>query len=248
VARQHDPELEKYRQLGRWLSLAELDEDTAESKGAAAALRFALAAELGVNPTAALTELSFIHGRLNLSAQLVRALADRDGYRVKRVELTPEYCTAALIDKATGEVLSEVTYTMEDARAAGLIRAGGGWTKSPQRMLWARASKRVVDDFAPAVSLGITTPEDQAEIDAVLEGEVQWQPAEGIERVENAEPELPVDPQPAPEPEAEVVDAEVVPEPPEPAPDEHLEAQVENDQGDVAADSGPVIEGGEEMV
>jgi hypothetical protein len=157
-------ELEQLRQLGYWLSLAESDEDSAQTRGAAAALRFALAQMLGVSPTAALTELSFIHGRLNLSAQLVRALALKRGYRVVPVERTDEACTAQLVDAATGEVLGETRYTLEDARRAGLIRAGGGYVKSPGRMLWARASKRVVDDFAPEVSLGITTPEEDEEI------------------------------------------------------------------------------------
>ena len=71
-------ELERFRQLGRWLSLAEKDQDTDASKGAAAALRFALASMLEISPTAALTELSFIHGRLNMSAQLVQG-AGRPG-------------------------------------------------------------------------------------------------------------------------------------------------------------------------
>ena len=185
-------DLERFRQLGRWLSLAELDSETAESRGAAAALRFALADALNVSPTAALTELSFIHGRLNLSAQLVRAMAAREGYRVKRVELTDERCTAALVELATGELLGEVTYTMEDARTAGLIRDRSGWKSNPQRMLWARASKRVVDDFAPEVSLGITTPEEEEEI--ALAGYAA------------ADDPPPFDP----EPEAEVVDATVV--------------------------------------
>jgi hypothetical protein len=183
-------QLQQFRQLGQWLALAEADDGSPASKGAGAALRFALASQLGVNPTAALTELSFIHGRLNLSAQLVRALASKAGYRVLRLEIDDEHCVAALTDAGTGEVIGRTTYKMEDARAAGLIRAGSGWQKSPQRMLWARASKRVVDDFAPEVSLGILTPEDEAEI--------------------ASEPPWEYEPEPTPATDDDVVDGELV--------------------------------------
>ena len=204
------------------------DKPATPEEGAAAALRFALAHELGLSATAAISELSFIHGRLNLSAQLVRAMADREGYRVVRVDDTDEACTAVLVDKASGQEIGRTTYTIEDARRAGLIRDRSNWKTAPARMLWARASKRVVDDFAPAVSLGITTPEEEAEISGprtwdddpagpgeVLDGEavadvedaeVVEAPDAGVERVPDPEPELVPDPPPWEEPPADPTD------------------------------------------
>ena len=127
---------------------------------------------------------------------------------MQRLELDDQHCLAVLIDKATGEELGRTSYTIEEARAQGLIRDRSSWKTAPQRMLWARASKRVVDDFAPAVSLGILTPEETDEIQA----QQTWQPA----------------PEPEPDQEPEAVEAEVVEdEPAEPVepPSEPVPAQ-----------------------
>jgi hypothetical protein len=69
---------------------------------------------------------------------------------------------------------------MEQAKRMGL--SGTNWQKNPDRMLWARASKRAIDDHAPWVSVGVMTAEEARdafpdepqpfESDEVLHGEV----------------------------------------------------------------------------
>ena len=162
-ARALPPEMERLRTLGRWLSLAESGGNDQASLGAAAALRFAYVEALGL-PLLAATEISVIRGRLVTGAKLVRALANLAGFTVKRGASSAESVTAVLVETRTGTIVGETTYTIEDARQAGLVRSGGGYVTNPERMLWARASKRVVDDFAPQVSLGLVTPEEQDEI------------------------------------------------------------------------------------
>src|SRR5262245_47292645 len=157
------PDLARLRTLGWWLSLAESKADTPEVRGAAAALRFYYAEQLELPPLAA-TELSMIGGRLVMSAQLKRALVERDGYRVVKLESTAETCTAALVRVATQEILGQATFTMEDAATAGPVRKGASYETHPARMLWARASSFVVNDYAPGVALGILTQEEAAEI------------------------------------------------------------------------------------
>src|SRR6185436_15472462 len=56
------------------------------------------------------------------------------------------------------------TFTIVDAKTAGLIRNGSAWQTHPGRMLWARASKNVIVDFAPAVALGLALDDEAAEI------------------------------------------------------------------------------------
>lgn len=155
--------MDELARLGSWLALAESDSETEKAKGAAAALRLYYAQELGLTPLAA-NELSIIRGRLVVGAKLVRAFAERQGYVVQRVELTDDRCTARLVERATGEVLGETTFTMADARTAGLIKDRSAWKTHPRRMLWARASKLVVDDYAPSVSLGMLEDSEAEEI------------------------------------------------------------------------------------
>jgi hypothetical protein len=160
------PELDTFARLGKWLAAAESGDKTPEALGAAASLRFALANQLGLTPFTAF-ELSFIKGQPYVSAKLIRALANQAGYRVLRQDDSAESCTAVLVKIDTGEELGRTTYTMADAKTAGLVRDGSGYKTNPARMLWARASKRVVDDYAPGISLGLMTEEEAVEVEAV---------------------------------------------------------------------------------
>src|SRR5262245_7325832 len=156
-------ELDQFARLGMWLAAAESGQSSPEAKGAAAALRIYYAVQLGLPPLAA-AELSVIKGRVFVGAKLLRALAARAGLRVVRVYSTHEKCTAAVVDRVTGEELGRTDYTIEDAKKAGLIRGGSAWETHPARMLWARASKYALDDYAPEVTLGIWTAEEGDEI------------------------------------------------------------------------------------
>jgi hypothetical protein len=156
-------DLDTIARLGTWLAAAESKSDDPKTKGAAAALRLYLARELGLPPLAA-SELSLIQGKLVVSAKLLRAIAGANGYRVVPKERTPKSCTAAVVDKRTGETLGTYTFTMEDARAAGLVRERSAWQTHPARMLWARAAKFALDDAVPEVTLGLVTDDEAAEI------------------------------------------------------------------------------------
>ena len=85
----------------------------------------------------------------------MRYFAERGGYRVIRKETSASTCTAVLIVAETGQEVGSTTFTIEDARTAGLIKPNSGWQKYPERMLWQRASSYVIRDFAPGVALGI---------------------------------------------------------------------------------------------
>jgi hypothetical protein len=156
-------ELDRFARLGTWLAALESGKQDANSAGAAAALRFYYADELEL-PATAVAEITVIKGKLFIGAQLLRALAERAGYKVGRLELTEETCTAILTSKDTGEELGRTTFTMNDAKRAGLIREGSAWKTHSARMLWARASTLVIRDFAPAVSLGMYSTDEISEV------------------------------------------------------------------------------------
>lgn len=156
------PDMDQIARAGAWLAFAESGEKTAQALGAAAALRHYYADALGLPPFAA-GELSMIGGRLVVSAKLLRALAQRAGYDVRREDSTDEACTAVVWEVASGREVGRATFTMEDARRAGLIRDRSAWKTHPARMLWARASKYALDDYLPGVTLGLLTADEAAE-------------------------------------------------------------------------------------
>jgi hypothetical protein len=153
------PELDMDARLGKWLAALESGSDNINAKGAAAALRFYYARELGLPPTA-VAELPVIKGKLFVGAQLLRALAARAGYRVVRTDDDETTCTAQLVRADNGEIVGETTFTIEDAKRAGLIRAGSAWQTHPARMCWARSSSYVIRDFAPEVALGLALDDE----------------------------------------------------------------------------------------
>jgi hypothetical protein len=161
--RSADPELDRFARLGQWLAAAESGSSDANTRGAAAALRIYYAEELNLPPWAS-AEISIIKGRLTPSAKLFRALAAREGLDVRPTDETDQACTAVLINRATGEELGRRTYTLAMAKKADLIKPGSAWEKHPQRMLWARAAKFVLDDYAPHVTLGLMTEDEAVEI------------------------------------------------------------------------------------
>ena len=163
-----DHELDRAARLGMWLAAAESNSNTPNAKGMAAALRIAYAESLGL-PAHAAGDVHIIKGNLTLSAKMCRALAHQHGLRVIRKAATDDSCTAAVVDK-DGRELGDATYTLAMAKREG--RSGANWTTYPDRMMWARASKRALDDFAPWVTLGVIVAED------ALEGEVVPDPFE----------------------------------------------------------------------
>ena len=156
-------QLDEIARLGLWLAASESGVDSANAKGATAALRLYYARELGLTPMAA-AELTVIKGRLYVGAQLLRALAIRAGYRVFRLDASDQSCTARIVTQ-DGRIVGESTFTLEQATKAGLVRSGSPWTTHPGRMLWARASKNAIVDFAPEVALGMALDDELQEIE-----------------------------------------------------------------------------------
>lgn len=153
-------ELDRVARLGMWLAAAESNSTDPKARGMAAALRIEYAMSLGL-PAHAAQEIFLVKGNLTLSAKLCRALAHSHGLRVVRVSETADKCVAAVID-STGAELGRTEYTLAMAKKAGL--SGSNWTNNPDRMLWARASKRALDDHAPWVTVGVVSAEEVEDV------------------------------------------------------------------------------------
>lgn len=148
--------------------------------------------------------VAWVQGRPVIDASLQRALAQNAGYRVIVEDVSTE-SAAVSVSNADGELIGRATYTIDEAKVAGLA-GKDNWKKNPADMLVARASTRAIKWYCPGVLIGgALSPEDVEQSDAIA-------------TLTPTEPTASADyDAPAPEPEPEVLEAEVVTAPFTPA-------------------------------
>ena len=113
--------------------------------------------ELGLGPMASLRHIAVINGKPTLSAAMQLALLRRAGHRIEVIEQSPK--RAAIKGTTPGGDTLEVSYTIEEAQAAGL--AGKAvWKQYPSDMLWARCVTRYARRADAGATLGIYSPAD----------------------------------------------------------------------------------------
>ena len=196
----HDVEMAKATAIAK---AGDLLPRTYRSNPGAVLLAMDWADRVGLSVMDAIHGVAWVQGKPVIDATLQRALATRAGYRILVTDASRESVTAKVVLTATGETLGSVTYTIEDARTAGLA-GKDNWKKNPEDMLVARATSRAVRRFCSDVLVGGGLTEDEVES---LEDD-PYVPQEAPTAVVEA---------------TDVVDAEVVEEPAE-APQEPAEA------------------------
>ncbi len=113
------------------------------------------AREYGIGPAQALNGgLHIIEGKVELSARMMSALIRRARHTLQIIESTPTKCTIRGRRSDTNEIHT-VTFTIEEAQQAGLIKDKGGWKKNPIDMLYARAVSRLARQlFSDVIGIG----------------------------------------------------------------------------------------------
>jgi hypothetical protein len=162
--KQSSHELDRIARLGLWMGAAQSDSKDPNAIGMTNAIKMAFADSLGLAIYAA-TEVHFINGQFTLSSKCFRALAHKHGIRVIPHDSSDKACTAIVIGP-DGHELGRSTFTIEMAKKRGLLdRPGKNWQTIPERMLWARASKIALDDYAPWVTVGVMTADEAGDPD-----------------------------------------------------------------------------------
>ncbi len=115
--------------------------------------------ELGIPPTAAMQGIHVIQGKGAMAGQLMVALVQRAGHRFEIMENTDERAVCKLTRGDTG-IVRISTYTVEDAKKAGLV-GKDTWVKFRRAMILNRCISECCRYGAPDVLGGmIYTPED----------------------------------------------------------------------------------------
>ena len=120
-------------------------------------------AELGLKPLQALQNLAIINGRPSLWGDAVIALV-RASPLCEFVIETDDGHAATCKVKRRGEPEQTRTFSMDDAKAAGLQGKQGPWSQYPKRMRQMRARAFALRDVFPDVLRGLPVAEEIMDI------------------------------------------------------------------------------------
>jgi hypothetical protein len=125
--------------------------------------------ELNITPMQALADIHLVNGKPGLSVQLMISLANRSGM-LSRLDI-PDANDAFKAGEATVTAVRRdrpdspitMTFTMDDAKKAGLSGKSGPWTQYPGQMLVNRAVSMVLRRIIPEALSGMYLAEELEE-------------------------------------------------------------------------------------
>ncbi len=136
----------------------------------AAAIIALKARELNLPFMVGFSQIFVVSGKPSMSAELIQSLARRNlpGLVINILETSSSKCTVEGLRPERGSKPITISWTIDDARAAGLL-SNDPWKKYPSAMLRARAITALLRILCPDSLMGISyTPEELgAEVDEV---------------------------------------------------------------------------------
>lgn len=123
----------------------------------------------GIDIATAISCVTFIDGKPVVEATLQRALAKRHGILVKPTKISDESATVVVVDEASGEIMGEATFTLDDAKRMGLANnpRRPNWQTMPKNMLVARATTNAIRWYAPEVLAGVLLRDEYEDMKAM---------------------------------------------------------------------------------
>ncbi len=110
------------------------------------------AKELGLPPMQAIFGgMHNVMGKVEIAPVMMNAMIRKAGHKLEILKHDNTMCTIKGTRKEDSSQHVTVTYTIADAKAAGIWKEGGGWTKYPQDMLFARTISRLGRRLFPDV-------------------------------------------------------------------------------------------------
>lgn len=137
------------------------------------------ARELGIPPMQALNGgINIINGKVEVSARMMSALIRKAGHQLVVKECSESQCILQGKRCDTGE--SQISsFSIAEAQKAGLVKQGGGWTKFPKDMCFARALSRLARQlFSDVIGIGYVEGEIKA-----IEADVMVDHSQDIQEV-----------------------------------------------------------------
>lgn len=162
---QTDPSQPPVGQAGITSSVSEVKEVAAimaksgffeDAKTAAqAAVKIMAGRELGIPEMASMRGIYVANGNTELSGPLLAALIKRsEKYDYKAKEVTDERAKIRFFEN--GEEVGTASFSIEDAKRAGIYKEDSAWTKYPSDMVFWRALSRGKRRYCPEIGWGAT--------------------------------------------------------------------------------------------
>lgn len=143
-------------------------------------------AELGLKPLQALQGIAVINGRPSLWGDAVIALV-RSSPACEYISESQTATEATCKVKRRGEPEQERTFSMTDAKVAGLLNKQGPWSQYPKRMMQMRARAFALRDVFPDVLKGMPVAEEVMDTPRDMGPAVVAQPKAEASLLEQAE-------------------------------------------------------------
>lgn len=141
-----------------------------------------MGAEVGLSHTQALQSIGVVNGKPSIygdgAAGLVRSKGNPSIFKEYEIgergsdnwrEWNDNYGYACEIKRKGSEEITKRTFTVLDAKRAGLWGKDGPWAKYPQRMLMMRARSWAMRDSHPDVLKGLSIWEEAIDIESISE-------------------------------------------------------------------------------
>jgi hypothetical protein len=145
-------------------------------------------AELGLTPMASLRSVMLVNGVPGIFGDAVLALVRRSGHLAsirEKIERNPQGIAVAATCTVTRRGEPEPyswTYTIADAKAAGLLSKQGPWQTALPRMLLWRARTFVLRDAFPDVLVGLTNlPDGDDSVMMTIDGDADFTTVEATD-------------------------------------------------------------------
>ncbi len=153
-------------QFSEMLANSEMVPKNFKGKPADILIAMQMGSEIGLQPMQSLQNIAVVNGRPTIWGDAVIAICQSSGMLEDITEeVTDDYATVTV--KRAGQEPHSVTFSMADAKKAGLAGKEGPWTQYPKRMMKNRARAYALrDKFADVLSgFGITEEEKDRVVD-----------------------------------------------------------------------------------
>ena len=124
--------------------------------------------EHGFQPFYSMQNFNIIQGKVTMSAEAIGSkIKSHKRYDYKTIEHDDQHCKIQFIKDGKHDYVS--TFTIADAKRAGLYKADSGWAKYPRAMLFARALTQGGRIVCPEAIKGAITEDEAA--NEIIDGE-----------------------------------------------------------------------------
>lgn len=180
----HEPQAIVPRSLGEAIEFAKLIADTPfvpkdmRGRPGDVAAAIMLGAESGLAPITALQHIAVINGRPSVWGDVALALVMASGLLEWIDEDVGDSGATCTVKRRGWPESASRTFTIEDARRAGLLGKPGPWQQYPKRMLQMRARSWALRDTFPDVLRGLSVREEVLDLEPAEPLAIE-KPAEG---------------------------------------------------------------------